>query len=181
LQGVFSLQQICGPPASLHGHSLELFTRYSVYNVASQSLLSIESASAFSKSSFDDNDILSLFDQYGIPTSQIELHAEWIRKSGKIHHGLSIFFVEQLQSTWIASMKEYCGNGLSSQWLFHKNTDELDDANDETNKSSQGGFQHMWPGMGAFRDSHVSDDTQLLVAFVRQVSLVSVPVGFLLE
>jgi len=148
LLGLFSLEQISGPPAYLHGFTLQLSKRYSIFNLSSQSLMSIETASTSSKSSFHENQILSFFNDYHIQLPLPEIYIEFIQKLAKFHHGLSVFFVEQLQTTWIESMKQFSNTNLSNQWLFDNNQDDEQIQNPD-------GFKQLWPGMGAFKDSFV--------------------------
>ena len=151
LLGVFSLEQISGSPASLHGFTLQQSQRYSVFNPSSQSLMSIETTSSPSKSTMPENQILSYFDDHHLQLPLPEIYVGLIQKLAKLHHGLSVFYVEQLQSTWIESMKEFSQSNLSNQWLFHHKNDE----NDEESTPSNDAFKPLWPGMGAFKDSYV--------------------------
>ncbi|CAF1249619.1 unnamed protein product [Rotaria sordida] len=150
LLGIFSLTQLFGPSASLHGFNLELLKSYSIYNLSSQSLMSIETATFFSKCSFNENQILSFFNDYHIELSLPEIYIEFIQKLAKFHHGLSVFFIEQLETTWIESMKEFSNNNnhLSNQWLFNYNND------DDEQLENTDVFKQLWPGMGAFKDSY---------------------------
>ena len=148
LLGLFSFEQISGPPAYLHGFTLQPSTRYSVFNLSSQSLMSIETASSSSKISFNENQLLSLFNDYHIQLSFPDIYIEYIQKLAKIHHGLSVFFIEQLQTTWIESIKEFTNGILSEQWLFNNTEDDEQAQNTD-------GFKQLWPGMGAFKDSYV--------------------------
>ncbi|CAF4036751.1 unnamed protein product [Rotaria sp. Silwood2] len=149
LLGLFSLTQIFGPPASIHGFNIEPLKSYSIYNLSSQSLMSIETASFFSKSSFHENQILSFFNDYHIELTLPEIYIEFIQKLAKFHHGLSVFFIEQLEITWIESMKEFSNSSLSNQWLFNYNDDDDDEQFENTDA-----FKQLWPGMGAFKDSY---------------------------
>jgi hypothetical protein len=142
------LEQISGSPAYLHGFTLHPSTRYSVFNISSQSLMSIETASTYSKSSFNQNQILSLFNDYNIQLSSPDIYIEYIQKLAKIHHGLAVFYIEQLETTWIQSMRQFSNDNLSEQWLFKNNND-----NEQVNNTD--GFKQIWPGMGAFKDTYV--------------------------
>ncbi len=153
LLGLFSLEQISGPPASLHGFTLQLSTRYSLYNLSSQSLMSIETSSSSSKSSFHENQILSLFDEYHVQLPLPEIYIGVIQKLAKFHHGLTVFFVEQLETTWIESMKQFSNTHLSNQWLFHNYNNNNDEEDEQVQNSD--GFNQLWNGMGAFKDSYV--------------------------
>ncbi|CAF4980769.1 unnamed protein product, partial [Rotaria sp. Silwood1] len=155
LLGIFSLIQIYGPSAILHGFNLQLLKSYSIYNFSSQSLMSIETASYFSRSLLHENQILSFFNDYHIDLPLPEIYIEFIQKLAKFHHGLSVFFIEQLETTWIESMKEFNNTNLSNQWLFNYNNkdDDDDDDNDEQGENTHG-FKQLWPGLGAFNDSY---------------------------
>jgi hypothetical protein len=150
LHGLFSLEQISGPPASLHGFTLQLSTRYSIFNLSSQSLMSIETSSSSSKSSFQENQILSFFNDYHIQLPLPEIYIGVIQKLAKFHHGLTVFFVEQLETTWIESMKQFSNN--SNQWLFYNNNNN---DNDDEQIQNKDGFKQLWNEMGAFKDSYV--------------------------
>ncbi|CAF4463595.1 unnamed protein product [Rotaria socialis] len=149
LLGLFSLMQISGPPACLHGFNLEPLKSYFVFNLSSQSLMSIEIASSSSKTSMHENQILSFFNDYRIELPLPEIYIEFIQRLTKFHHGLSVFFVEQFETTWIESMKQFSNSNLSNQWLFHN-----DDDNDEEQIENTDGFKQLWPGMGAFKHSY---------------------------
>ncbi|CAF3223189.1 unnamed protein product [Rotaria socialis] len=149
LLGLFSLMQISGPPACLHGFNLEPLKSYFVFNLSSQSLMSIEIASSSSKTSMHENQILSFFNDYRIELPLPEIYIEFIQRLAKFHHGLSVFFVEQFETTWIESMKQFSNSNLSNQWLFHN-----DDDNDEEQIENTDGFKQLWPGMGAFKHSY---------------------------
>lgn len=155
LLGLFTLEQISGPPALIHGFSIQTSKRYSIFNLSSQSLMSIETASSSSKSSLHENQILSFFNDYHVELPLPEIYIEFIQKLAKFHHGLSVFFVEQLQTTWIESMKEFSNSVLSNQWLFNKNNNNDEDGDDDEQIQNTDGFKQLWPGMGAFKDSYV--------------------------
>ena len=147
LLGLFSLIQISGPAASLHGYTLQPFRRYSVFNLSSQSLMSIETSTSSSKSSFQETQIRSFFDDYHVQLPLPEIYLDFIKKLAKLHHGLSVFYLEQLETTWIESMKQFSNSTLANQWLFYNNDDEQRQNTDI--------FKQLWTGMGAFKDSYV--------------------------
>ncbi len=118
-----------------------------MFNLSSQSLMSIETSSSSSKSSFNDNQILSFFNDYHVQLPLPEIYIDFIKKLAKFHHGLSIFYIEQLETTWIESMKQFNNTTLSNQWLFNNNEDEQGQNTD--------GFKQLWNGMGAFKDNYV--------------------------
>jgi len=174
LLGLFSLIQISGPSASIHGFTLQPFISYSIFNLSSQSLMSIETASSSSKSSFHENQILSFFDDYHVQLPLPEIYIQFIQKLAKFHHGLSVFFVEQLETTWIESIKQFSNSNLSNQWLFNSNNNNDDDEQGQNTD----GFKQLWPGMGAFKDSYVrsnrynnSDLTRIMSSFFILVRL----------
>jgi hypothetical protein len=142
--------QISGPSASLHGFNLQPLTFYSIFNLSSQSLMSIETSSIHSKSSFNENQIRSFFDDYHVQLLLPEIYIEFIQKLAKFHHGLSVFFVEQLETTWIESMKQFSNSQLSNQWLFNNNNDDEQIQNNDN-------FKQLWTGMGSFKDSYVRE------------------------
>jgi len=150
LVGIFSLMQISGPSASLHGFNLQPLKFYSIFNLSSQSLMSIETSSIHSKSSFNENQIRSFFDDYHVQLLLPEIYIEFIQKLAKFHHGLSVFFIEQLETTWIESMKQFSNSQLSNQWLFNNNNND-DDEQIQNNDN----FKQLWTGMGSFKDSYV--------------------------
>jgi hypothetical protein len=151
LLGIFSLIQISGPSASLHGFTLQPLKRYSIFNLSSQSLMSIETSSSSSKSSFHENQILSFFNDYHIQLPLPEIYIDFIKKLAKFHHGLSVFYIEQLETTWIESIKQFSNNYLSNQWLFNNNNNN----DEEEQRINTDGFKQLWTGMGAFKDSYV--------------------------
>ena len=146
--GIFSLTQIFGPSALLHGFTLQPLISYSVYNLSSQSALSIETSAISSKNVLHDQQILSYFDHYRIQLPLPEIYLDLIKKLAKVHHGLSIFHIEQLETTWIESIKQLNTNLLANQWLFSKNND------DEQGQKTLG-FKQLWSGMGGFKDHYV--------------------------
>lgn len=147
--GVFSLTQIVGPSASIHGFTLQPLTSYSIYNLSSQSLMSIETSSTTSKSVFHDQQILSYFDHYHIQLPLPEIYLDLIKKLAKFHHGLSVFFIEQLETKWIESIKQLNNSILANQWLVYNNNEE------EQEQNNQLAFKPIWSGMGAFKDNYV--------------------------
>lgn len=118
--------------------------------------MSIETSSLTSKNSFNENQIRSFFDNYHIQLPLPEIYINLIQKLTKYHHGLSIFFVEQLETTWIESMKQFGNNRLSNQWLFNNNNNNNDEDDDEQQGQNNSNFKQLWAGMGAFKDSFVS-------------------------
>jgi hypothetical protein len=168
LLGLFSLIQISGPSASLHGFTLQPLIRYSLYNISSQSLMSIETSSLSSKSSFHENQILSFFDDYHVELPLPEIYIEFIQKLAKFYHGLSVFFVEQLETTWIESMKQFSNGQLSNRWLFNNNNNNNNNDEDENEQGQNtNGFKQIWPGMGAFKDSYVRLNNDILLGIYR--------------
>ena len=145
LQGVFSVEHLLGSSATLHGYDIQLSTRYIVYNISSQSLISIENGSSSSKSVLNDHQILSFFSQYQIDVQNAEKSLELIRKQWKRHHGLSIFFIEQYQTSWMESIQQ---SSLVDQ--SNSNSDQQ-----EENNSNANTLQSLWKGLGAFQDCHV--------------------------
>ena len=154
LLGLFSLIQLSGPSASLHGFTLQLSTSYPIFNLSSQSLMSIETASASSKKILHEDQILAFFNDYHIQLPLPEIYIELIQKLAKFHQGLSIFFVEQLETTWIESMKQFTSNNLYNQWLFYNNNNNNED--DDEQMQNADSFKQLWAGAGAFKDSYVS-------------------------
>ncbi|CAF0716919.1 unnamed protein product [Adineta steineri] len=156
LLGLFNLEQISGPSASIHGFNLQLLKSYPIFNLSSQSLMSIETSSSSIKSSLNENQIRSFFDNYHVQLPLPEIYIECIQKLAKSHHGLSVFFVEQLQTTWIESMKEFSHSSLSNEWLFNNNNNNVNNNNDDDDEQIQNtnGFKQLWSGMGAFKDNY---------------------------
>ena len=144
--GVFSLTQLCGRPACLHGFTLQLSRCYSVYNFSSQSLISIETSSSYSKSTFHESQIRFLFDNYHIHLPLSEIYIELIQKLAKFHQGLSVFLIEQLEIPWIESIKQLNKTHLLNQWLFNNDNQQTD------NKDT---IQQLWPGMISFKNNYV--------------------------
>jgi hypothetical protein len=129
--------------------------------------MSIETSSSSSKSSFHENQILSLFDDYHIQLPLPEIYIDFIKKLAKFHHGLSIFYIEQLETTWIESMKQFNNSTLSNQWLFNNNNDDEQGQNTD-------GFKQLWTGMGAFNDSYV----RLQIKSKKPIELISFLASF---
>lgn len=156
MQGIFTVEQVAGPPASIHGYTIEQGQKYSMFNISSQSLMSIENSSTLTKQHFDDENILSLFDQYNISLTNPDIVCQLIQRAMKAYHTLSIFYVEQFQTVWIESMKQYSQTDLSSNWLFYqqKFSNDNDDNGDDIKRNLHG-FQSLWDGMGAFKDCQV--------------------------
>lgn len=116
--------------------------------------MSIETTSSLSKSLLNENQIISFFNDYHIELPLPEIYIELLKKLSKYHHGLSVFFVEQLENTWIESMKQFNNGILSNQWLFHNNNND-DDNDDDEQIETIDGFKQLWPGLGCFKDSYV--------------------------
>lgn len=116
--------------------------------------MSIETSSLTSKTSFNENQIRSFFDNYQVQLPLPEIYIDLIQKLAKYHHGLSVFYLEQLETTWIESMKQFGNNRLSNQWLFNNNINNNNDDDDEQGQNTDG-FKQLWTGMGAFKDSFV--------------------------
>jgi len=144
--GLFSLTQLSGPPANIHGYSIEPFHSYSIYNLSSQSLISIETSSIPSKTSFHQNEIFAIFDQYHIQLPLPEIYIEFIDKLATHHRGLSVFYIEQIQETWIESIKLFNNTQLSNQWLLKT----IDD--DEEQNANHNQFKQIWNQMGLYKD-----------------------------
>ena len=120
--------------------------------------MSIETSSTLSKSTFNENQILSFFNDYHIELPLPEIYIGLIQKLAKIHHGLSIFYIEQLETTWIESMKQFSNSQLSNQWLFHNyNNNNEDDQEKQQNSDT---FNQLWNGMGAFKDNYVRKNSE---------------------
>lgn len=152
--GIFSLTQIFGPSALLHGFTLQPLNSYSVYNLSSQSALSIETSANASKSVLHDQQIRSYFDHYRIQLPLPEIYPDLIKKLAKSHQGLAIFYIEQMDTTWIESIKRLNSNILANQWLFSNKNDNTDD--EEQQGQNTLGFKQLWSGMGAFKDHYVN-------------------------
>ena len=113
--------------------------------------MSIETSSTTSKSTFHDQQILSYFDHYHIQLPLPEIYLNLIKKLAKLHHGLSVFHIEQLETTWIESIRQLNNSILANQWLVYNNHTE-----DEQGQNNLG-FKQLWTGMGAFKDNYVRE------------------------
>lgn len=92
-----------------------------------------------------------------------EIYIELIQKLAKFHHGLSVFYIEQLETRWVETMKEFNNSSLSNQWLFNNNNNNNnsnynsnDDDDDDEKTGNKNGLKQLWAGMGAFKDTYVS-------------------------
>ncbi|UJR29946.1 hypothetical protein I4U23_017493 [Adineta vaga] len=153
LLGVFTLEQIFGSSANLHGFTLELSQRYPIFNLSSQSLMSIETTT--SKTSLSENQIRTFFDNYQLQFSSPDSFVGLVQKFAKVHHDLSVFHIEQFQTTWIESMKEFSQSHLANQWLFNNKTNSDEDEQTQNNEN----FKQLWPGMGIFKNSYTQSIT----------------------
>ncbi|CAF0754535.1 unnamed protein product [Didymodactylos carnosus] len=141
LVGLFSITQLYGPLSMIHGYALQIGQRYDIYNISSQSLMTVKTNTKRQTISNQQRTLIEHVEEI-LNQFLINYSTDLMFYYDKISlmSNVSIYHVKKLQTTWSATIEE--NSHLLKSWIF-----------DQQYLSNKKDFYPIWPQCGCYRNN----------------------------